>query len=173
MCGSMATSTCLGIPCSCRSSSYLRWMGELLTHTLRLTYSLLTETLCSVNSFKASPHLGDLPAPSLQWYCKCFLMALILQLILMSTLIHGLNASWELAALTAQRLVHVSLTPVELSLTGPYATNVFGTSSTVSFSGVLIPAHVMCGSQRGATHFSNHTHVVVAMGYGEACFLGC
>ena len=61
----------------------------------------------------------------------------------MSTLLHGLNASSKLTALTAQRLVHVSLTPVELLLTGPYASNVSGTSSTVSSLGVLIPASVL------------------------------
>ena len=58
-------------------------------------------------------------------------------------LLHGLNASSELAALTAQRLVHVALTPTELSLTGPYASKVSGTSSTGCSSRVLISAH-MC-----------------------------
>ena len=60
----------------------------------------------------------------------------------MSTLLNGLSASSELAALVAQWLVRVAFTPAELSLAGACVNNVSGTSSTVCSSGVLNSAHV-------------------------------
>ena len=62
-----------------------------------------------------------------------------------TTLLNGLDAASEP---TAQRLVHVALTPAELSLTGAYANNVSVTSSTMCSSGVLISVHLFTKVQR-------------------------